>query len=128
MEDLFNAIDSEKKNRFTKSWSKWERGTKLNRLNDFIESEKEKNELNDEEYQNLHVLITDLFDKSVFSKSSEVDYCETETKIISITNLIYDEETKIYSFNLPKKLVKPSTKSKSKIDRHFSRSKENKKS
>ena len=128
MEDLLKAIDSEKKNRFTKSWSKLERGTKLNRLNDFIESEKEKNELNDEEYQNLHVLITDLFDKSVFSKSSEVDYCENETKIISITNLIYDEETKIYSFNLPKKLVKPSTKSKSKIDRHFSRSKENKKS
>lgn len=127
MEDLFNAIDSEKKTRFTKSWSKLERGNKLNRLNEFIESEKEKNELNDQEHLQLQELLIDLFDKSVFSKSSEVEYSEQENKIISITNLIYDEETKIYSFTLPKKLVKPSSKSKSKIDRHFSRSKDNKK-
>jgi hypothetical protein len=127
MEDLLKAIDSEKKNRFTKSWSKLERGTKLNRLNDFIESEKEKNELNDEEYQKLQVLLTDLFEKSVFSKSKEIEYCEKENKIISITNLNYDDNTKTYSFNLPKKLVKPSQKSKSKVDRHFTRSKENKK-
>ena len=127
MDDLFNAIDSEKKTRFTKSWSKLERGNKLNRINEYIDFEKEKNELNDEEHGQLHKLLIDLFDKSVFSKSSEVEYSEQETRIISITNLIYDEETKIYSFTLPKKLVKPSTKSKSKIDRHFSRSKENKK-
>jgi len=127
MEDLFNAIESEKKNRFTKSWSKLERGNKLNRLNDFIDSEKEKNELNDEEYQKLQGLLIGLFDKSVFSKSSDVEYSEQEAKIISIKNLIYDDNTKRYSFNLPKKLVKPTQKSKSKIDRHFSRSKENKK-
>jgi len=127
MEELLKAIDVEKQNRFTKSWSKLERGTKLNRLNDFIESEKEKKELNDKEHQDLQKLLTDLFEKSVFSKSKEIDYCEKETKIISIHNLIYDEETKTYSFTLPKKLVKPASKSKSKIDRHFSRSKENKK-
>ena len=127
MEDLLKAIDAEKQCRFTKSWSKLERGTKLNRLNDFIESEKEKNELNDEEHVNLQDLLTDLFEKSVFSKSKEIEYCEKETKIISITNLIYDDNTKTYSFNLPKKLVKPSQKSKSKVDRHFTRSKENKK-
>jgi hypothetical protein len=127
MEDLLSAVESEKNMRFIKSWSKLERGNKLNRLNDFIDSEKDKNELNDEEYLKLQQLLTDLFDKSVFSKSSEVEYSESESKIISINNLIYDEENKTYSFNLPKKLVKPSTKSKSKIDRHFSRSKENKK-
>lgn len=127
MEDLLKAIDAEKQCRFTKSWSKLERGTKLNRLNDFIESEKEKNELNDDEHGNLQDLLTDLFEKSVFSKSKEIEYCEKETKIISITNLIYDDNTKMYSFNLPKKLVKPASKSKSKIDRHFTRSKENKK-
>jgi hypothetical protein len=127
MEDLLKAIDAEKQCRFTKSWSKLERGTKLNRLNDFIESEKVKNELNDDEHGNLQDLLTDLFEKSVFSKSKEIEYCEKETKIISITNLIYDDNTKMYSFNLPKKLVKPASKSKSKIDRHFTRSKENKK-
>jgi hypothetical protein len=127
MEDLITAVESEKNTRFVKSWSKLERGNKLNRLNDFIDSEKEKNELNDEGYIKLQLLLTDLFDKSVLSKSSEIEYSEKESKIISINNLIYDEETKTYSFNLPKKLVKPASKSKSKIDRHFSRSKENKK-
>ena len=33
MEDLLKAVDSEKNTRFTKSWSKLERGNKLNRLN-----------------------------------------------------------------------------------------------
>jgi len=127
MEDLLSAIETEKEARFTKSWSKLERGNKLNRLNEFIESEKEKNELNDEEHQKLQGLLTGLFEKSVFSKSSEVEYSEQESKIISITNLTYNEEQKTYSFDLPKKLVKPSQKSKSKIDRHFTRSKENKK-
>ena len=127
MEDLLKAVDSEKNTRFTKSWAKLERGNKLNRINEFIESEKNKNELNDEEYLKLQELVTGLFDKSVFSKSSDVEYSEKEAKIISIKNLIYDDNTKSYSFNLPKKLVKPTQKSKSKIDRHFSRSKENKK-
>jgi hypothetical protein len=127
MDDLLKAVESEKNARFAKSWAKLERGNKLNRINEFIESEKNKNELNDEEFLKLQELVTGLFDKSVFSKSSDVEYSEQEAKIISIKNLIYDDNTKRYSFNLPKKLVKPTQKSKSKIDRHFSRSKENKK-
>jgi len=127
MEDLLKAIDSEKKTRFNKSWSKLERGNKLNRLHGFIENEKEINELDDEQYLQLQKLLTSLFDKSVFSKSSEIEYCEKETKITSIVNLKYDVETKSYSFKQPKKLVKTTAKSKSKIDRHFSRSKDNKK-
>ena len=127
MEDLLKAIDTEKTARFSKSWSKLERGNKLNRLNEFIEKEKETNELDEEEYLQLYKLLTSLFDKSVFSKSSEIEYCEKETKITSIVNLRYDMETKKYSFKQPKKLVKPTGKSKTNIDRHFSRSKENKK-
>ena len=126
MDDLFTAIESEKKARFTKSWSKLERGNKLNRLNEFIDSERDINELNDDEYNKLKALLIGLFNKSVFNKSSEIEYCDKETKIISIYNLKYDTETKIYSFNSPKKVAKPSQKSKSKIDRYFSRSKENK--
>ena len=127
MEDLLNAIDSEKQNRFHTSWVKLERGNKLNRLNEFIIDEKEKHELNEEECDTLQGLLTTLFDKSLLAKSSDIKYCDTSGKIISIVNLNYDDKNRIYSFNLPKKLVKPTTKSKSKIDRHFSRSKENKK-
>jgi len=127
MEDLLKAIDIEKKTRFNKSWSKLERGTKLNRLNGFIEREKITNELDEKQYIQLQRLLTGLFEKSVFSKSSEIEYCETKTEITSIVNLQYDMSTKSYSFKQPKKLVKTSAKSKSNIDRHFSRSKGNKK-
>ena len=55
-----------------------------------------------------------------------MEYSDEIYEIISIKNLIYDENKKSYSFKLPKKVVKPTAKSKSKIDRHFSRSKDNK--
>ena len=48
---------------------------------------------------------------------------EIDKPIETIYDTIYIDYT--YDFNLPKKVVKPTSKSKSKIDRHFSRSKEN---
>ena len=74
----------------------------------------------------LKKLLHTIFEKGILSKSSELEYCTETCKIISIKNLIYEENKNEYNFNLPKKVVKPTTKSKSKIDRHFSRSKENK--
>jgi len=126
MDDLLKAIDSEKNNRFKKSWSKLEKGNKLNRLNLFIEDEIKKNDLDEDQSNKLKKLLNNLFFKSIFSKSTEIEYCEETTKILTIKNLKYDEEKKEYIFNLPKKTIKPINKSKSKIDRHFSRSKENK--
>jgi len=126
MDDLLKAIDSEKNNRFKKSWSKLEKGNKLNRLNLFIEDEIKKNDLDEDQSNKLKKLLNNLFFKSIFSKSTEIEYCEETTKILTIKNLKYDEEKKEYIFNLPKKTIKTINKSKSKIDRHFSRSKENK--
>ena len=129
MDDLLKAIDTEKDNRFQKPWSKLEKGNRLNRLNLFIEEEikdKKLDESNEEGGNTLKNLLHNLFEKNIFSKSSEIEYCSKSAKIISIKNLKYDEDKKEYIFNLPKKTVKPINKSKSKIDRHFSRSKENK--
>ena len=126
MDDLLKAIESEKDNRFQKTWSKLEKGNRLNRLHLFIEEEIKDKELDEEGGNTLKNLLHNLFEKNIFSKSSEIEYCSKSTKIITIKNLKYDEDKKEYTFNLPKKTVKPINKSKSKIDRHFSRSKENK--
>jgi hypothetical protein len=126
MDDLLNKLESEKNGRFKKAWSKLEKGNKLNRLNLFIVSETTEKELNDEQVKILKKLLASLFEKGVFNKSSEIEYCAEDAVIISITNLNYNSEKNEYSFTLPKKTIKPVTKSKSKIDRHFSRSKENK--
>jgi hypothetical protein len=126
MDDLLKKLEMEKENRFQKPWSKLEKGNKLNRLNLFIENEISEKELDEDTSKKLKKLLYNIFEKGIFSKSSEIEYCEKTGKILNIHNLKYDEEKKEYKFNLPKKIIKPVTKSKSKIDRHFSRSKENK--
>lgn len=127
MDELLNAVENEKNNRFQKQWTKLDKGTKLNRLTLFIEKESEINKLSNEEKKSLKKLLFRLCENNFFNKSGEIDYSGEIYQIINIKNLKYDENKKKYSFNLPKKTIKPSSKSKSNIDRHFSRSKENKK-
>ena len=119
-------LEEEKESRFKKPWAKLEKGNKLNRLNLYIQNEISEKELIEDDSKKFKKLLHTIFEKGILSKSSEIEYCNETCKIISIKNLVYDEDKKEYNFNLPKKVVKPTTKSKSKIDRHFSRSKENK--
>ena len=126
MDDLLKKLEVEKELRFKKPWVKLEKGNKLNRLNIYIEDETAEKELSEDTSKKLKKLLHTIFEKGILSKSSEIEYCNETCKIISIKNLVYDEDKNEYNFNLPKKVVKPTTKSKSKIDRHFSRSKENK--
>jgi len=126
MDDLLKKLEAEKELRFKKPWAKLEKGNKLNRLNLYIEQETKEKELSEDTSKKLKKLLHTIFEKGILSKSSEIEYCNETCKIISIKNLVYDKDKNEYNFNLPKKVVKPTTKSKSKIDRHFSRSKENK--
>ena len=126
MDDLLKKLEAEKESRLKKTWTKLEKGNKLNRLNLYIEDEIKEKEFNEDIGKKLKKLLHTIFEKGILSKSSEIEYCTETCKIISIKNLVYDKDKKEYNFNLPKKTVKPTTKSKSKIDRHFSRSKENK--
>ena len=126
MDDLLKKLEAEKELRFKKPWAKLEKGNKLNRLNLYIQDEILEKELDEDTSKKLKKLLHTIFEKGILSKSSEIEYCNETCKIISIKNLVYDEDKNEYNFNLPKKVVKPTTKSKSKIDRHFSRSKENK--
>tara|TARA_B100000575_G_C22494873_1_gene325304 strand:+ start:105 stop:491 length:387 start_codon:yes stop_codon:yes gene_type:complete len=126
MQELLDAVENEKNNRFQKPWTKLDKGSKLNRIKLFIEKEKEDNNLNEEQTKKLKKLLVHLCDNGSLNKSGDIEYSNETYHILSIKNLKYNEENKNYSFDLPKKTIKPTTKSKSNIDRHFSRSKENK--
>lgn len=126
MQEIINAVEKEKDNRFQKSWTKLDKGSKLNRLSLFIEKETEDKELSEDSKKKLKKLLFHVCEYGSLNKVNDVEYSDETYEIISIKNLIYDEDKKSYSFNLPKKVLKPTAKSKSKIDRHFSRSKENK--
>ena len=120
-----DLIDQEKEERFTKPWSKLDKGTKLNRIHLFIKKQKIENFLDDPQEKQLKILLLNLFETSRLNKISDIDYSTELKEIISIKNLIFNEETKEYSYNNLVKNKKTDSKSKSNIDRHFNRSKKN---
>ena len=126
MQSIIDAVEKEKNDRFQKPWTKLDKGSKLNRLTLFIENESVEKELGEDGKKKLKKLLFHVCDNGSLNKVNDVEYSDETYEIISIKNLIYDENKKSYSFNLPKKVLKPTAKSKSKIVRHFSRSKENK--
>ena len=126
MNELINAIDKEKVNRFQQPWPKLDKGSKLNRILIFIKLEKTNRELNDSQEKQLKTLLYQLCETGALNKVTDVEYSDETYQIINIPNLTFNEETIKYSYNYPKKKVKNSSKSKTNVERHFSRSKTNK--
>tara|TARA_B100000963_G_C22624815_1_gene671770 strand:+ start:1432 stop:1839 length:408 start_codon:yes stop_codon:yes gene_type:complete len=127
MEELFKGIEKEKEERFRKTWSKLDKGSKLNRIHLFIKTEKIDKELNDSQEKQLKTLLLRIFETGGLNKASEIDYSQETYQIESIKNLNFNEETNKYDFvsQLKKKKIEGG-KSKSNVERHFSRSKETK--
>ena len=125
--NMDELLQLETQNRFKNPWSKLDKGTKLNRIGLFVKKEKIKNELSDKQEAELKELLFRIINTGELNKISEITYSIEDLEITEIKNLLYDSKTKKYSYNNVKKKKKPETsKSKSNIDRHFSRSKEKK--
>jgi hypothetical protein len=129
MERLLEGIDKEKNNRFMNLWLKLDKGSKLNRIHLFIKKEKIRLELNDTEEKQLKNLVLNLFNSGSLNKSSEVGYCQEVYEIMSIKSLIFDEKKRKFSYSIEKKKKYTSggSKSKTNVEKHFNRSKGNKK-
>ena len=124
--NMCDLMEEELKNRFNRPWSKLDRGSKLNRIHFFIKKEKINNNLNDKQEIKLKELLLRVFESNGLNKNSEIEYSTEEAEIISIKELCYDNNSKIYTYILKKKKKQVTSKSKSNIDRHFNKSKENK--
>ena len=124
MEDIFQEIEKEKEERFKKSWSKLDKGSKLNRISLFIKLKKSELEFNDSIEKQLKDLLYRLCESGALNKVNEIDYCNETYQIIKIKNLEFNNGKFEY-----KKVEKKKTnvsKSKSNIEKHLSRSKTNK--
>ena len=108
--------------RFGKPWSKMDKGSKLNRLTQYIKLEKTERGFSDDDEKKLKIMLMQLCNSGALNKNTDVVY-NPETKLIeNIKNLTYNEDH-TYSFKRPVKKHKTTpSKSKSNIDRHFSRS------
>ena len=125
-EEIKKLMDKELENRYNHPWSKLDKGAKMNRFHLFIKNEKIDKSLDDNQEKQLKLLIFRIFEAKGLNKASEINYCQENKKIIEIHNLIFNEEDETYLFKTVKKKRTEVSKSKSNIDRHFSRSKENK--
>jgi len=126
MELLFEGIEKEKEERFRTTWSKLDKGSKLNRIHLFIKKDKIEKELDDNQEKQMKTLLLNLFNSGSLNKSSNVEYCQETYEILNIKNLIFDEDTHKYEIALQVKKRKSEGKSKSNIERHFNRSNETK--
>jgi len=127
MEILFEGIDKEKEDRFKNTWSKLDKGSKLNRIHLFIKKDKIAKNLDDKQEKQFKILLMNLLNSGSLNKATNVEYCQETYEILNIKNVIFDEDTKKYEVLSQVKKKKPEGgKSKSNIERHFNRSKESK--
>ena len=76
MEELLDAVEKEKNNRFHKSWTKLDKGSKLNRLSLFIEEQTEINDLSESEIKKLKKLLFHLCETGSLNKLGDIEYSD----------------------------------------------------
>ena len=122
-EHMDEIINKEKQNIYFKSWNKLDNGLKINRLNKFIEMEKEKRKLSENNKNKLSKLLLNAHANNKLNKISDVKYDIEKGEIIEIKILLFDEETKKYSLKIKESKPKTTTKSKTNIERLLSKKK-----
>lgn len=117
-EKIKKLLNKEKKQYYKQAWNKLDNGMKINRLKLFVESEKEKNELDETQTERLKTILITSCTSGKLNKSSDIVYNKEEGNIVSIKILKYNESKKEYKlqYNDSKK-KHSSSKSKSNIDR-----------
>ena len=124
--NIIEAIENEKNNRFNKSWNKLDKGSKIKLISDYMIELKDEKDISENSINKLQKKILSLLNNGDLNKIEDVEYCQETCKIVSIKNLQYNEKSNDYKYNMMKKKTKSVSKSKSNIERHFSRSKETK--
>ena len=119
MDELLDAISKEQENRFNKPWNKLDKGLKLNRINNYVDTY----ECTEEKRKELKLLLLKNFNTNIL-KNDHIEYDQEENIIKNIKILIFKDDkfeltTKINVKNKPKN----KSKTKTNIERHFNRSK-----
>ena len=99
MQDIIDAVEKEKNNRFQKSWVKLDKGSKLNRLTLFIEKESEDKELNEDSQKKLKKLLFHVCENGSLNKVNDVEYSDETYEIISIKKNLMINLLISYSFS-----------------------------
>ena len=123
MKDLLAVVDTNTNNSLNKSWSKLNKTDKLKLINNFIEIEANKKDI---DKSKLEKLLHTSFKNGLLNKQSIVDYDIKNNVIKNIKILLYDEDTNTYKIKIDNNMkVQSKPKSKSNIDKLLNKSKKN---
>ena len=123
MKDLLAVVDTNTNNSLNKSWSKLNKTDKLKLINNFIEIEANKKDI---DKSKLEKLLHISFKNSLLNKQSVVEYDIKNNVIKNIKILKYDDETNTYEIKVENNMkVQSKPKSKSNIDKLLNKSKKN---
>lgn len=93
---LEDFIDSKRINIYSRSWNKLEIKLKKNKLEEFIDKDIIKNNLDTNVGVKVKKILLRLLRRDRLNKVSEVSYDKQLCQIVSIKNLSYNEEKKCY--------------------------------
>ena len=116
-DEIEDIVKENPNKRFMKPWNKLEKGMKLNRIIQFVETETDEKELSIDQSKELKNILFRACDSGLLNKLTEVNYNEEEACIISFKSLEFNEETNKYKIKTVSSKHRPNTKSKSNIDR-----------
>lgn len=123
-EKIKKMLNKEKTACLKQPWNKLDNGMKINRIKVFVDAEKTKRELTDEESETLKKLLITTCTSGKLNKSSDISYNKEDALIENIKILKYNEETREYKIQINEnKKKQTSSKSKSNIDRFLKNSK-----
>ena len=103
--------------RFAHPWNKLEKGSKMNRILVYVQSQKTENELTDNQTKELKNLLFKGCENGLFNKISDVKYNQETGLIESFKNLEFNESTKKYKLKTGGTKNRSVSKSRSNIDR-----------
>ena len=123
MKDLLDVVDTNTNNSLNKSWSKLNKTDKLKLINNFIETEANKKDI---DKSKLEKLLRTSFKNSLLNKQSVVEYDIENNVIKNIKILKYDDETNTYEIKVENNMkVQSKPKSKYNIEKLLNKSKKN---
>mgnify|MGYP001226372648 CR=1 FL=1 len=103
--------------RFAVPWNKLEKGSKMNRILEFVKTQKDEYELNETQTKELKNLLFKGCENSLFNKVSDVKYNQETGFIESFKNLEFNESSKKYKLKTGGTKNRSVSKSRSNIDR-----------
>ena len=125
MKDLMEMVDSERVNITNKTWSRIEKSTRLQLLNEYIDNYILEKSLEYESAKQFKTIIIKAFQSNLLNKQSDIKYDIENSNIIDITIIKFNKEKNLFELKTRDNKVKitPKTKSKTNIDKLLNNSK-----